>query len=115
MSVKKERTKKINNMSRIYKHGHHPSDTTMVRVDKIVDVVETYLCNYKLAFHLVYQRLHLIRMDICKLNSKSIIASYSFKYETLTLFKRKVLQGVVSLEQMKEENAKRGYLYDEWY
>ena len=26
-----------------------------------------------------------------------------------------VLQGVVSLEQMKEENAKRGYLYDEWY
>lgn len=100
-------------MSRIYKHGHYPSDLTMDNIDKIVDVVETYLCNYKLAFHLVYQRRHLIRMDICKLNSRAIIGSYSFKCETLTLFKRKVLQGVVSLEQMKEENAKRGDLYDE--
>lgn len=102
-------------MSRIYKHGHYPSDLTMDNIDKIVDVVETYLCNYKLVFHLVYQRRHLIRMDICKLNSRSIITSYSFKYDTLTLFKRKVLLSVVLLEQMKEENAKRGYFYDEWY
>lgn len=102
-------------MSRIYKHGHYPSDLTMDNVDKIVDVVETYLCDYKLAFHLVYQCSHLIRMDICRLGSRSVIATYSFRYNTMSLFKRKVLQGVVSLEQMKEENAKRDYLYDEGY
>lgn len=99
-------------MSRIYKHGHYPSDLTMDNVDKIVDVVETYLCDYKLGFHLVYQRRHLIRMDIRKLGSKSIIGSYSFKYETLTLFKRKVFQGVVSLNDMIQENERRGYNYD---
>lgn len=99
-------------MSRIYKHGHYPRDLTMDNVEKIVDVVETYLCNYKLAFHLVYQRTHLIRMDIFKLNSKSIIGSYSFKYETLTLFKRKVFHGVVSLGDMIQENERRGYNYD---
>lgn len=88
------------------------SDLTMDNVDKIVDVVETYLCDYKLAFHLVYQRQHLIRMDICKLGSKSVIASYSFKYETLTLFKRKVFQGVVLLGDMIQENERRGYNYD---
>lgn len=102
-------------MSRIYKHGHNPSELTMDGVNYIIDIIETYLCNYKLGFHLVYQRRHLIRMDIYKLNSKSLMASYSFKFNTLSIFKRKVLQGVVSLEQMKEENAKRGYLYDEWY
>lgn len=99
-------------MSRIYKHGHHPSDLTMSNVNYIVDVIETYLCDYKLGFHLVYQRTHLIRMDICKLNSKSIIASYSFKYETLTLFKRKVFLGVVLLGDMIQENERRGYNYD---
>ena len=99
-------------MSQIYKHGHHPSDLTMDNVNKIVDVVETYLCNYKLAFHLVYLRRHLIRMDICKLGSKSIIASYSFKYETLTLFNRKVFLGAVSLGDMIQENERRGYNYD---
>lgn len=99
-------------MSRIYKHGHHPSDLTMDNVNYIVDVVETYLCDYKLAFHLVYQRTHLIRIDICKLGSKSIIGSYSFKYEALTLFKRKVFQGVVSLVDMIQENENRGYNYD---
>lgn len=98
-------------MSRIYKHGHYPSDLTMDNIDKIVDVVETYLCDYKLAFHLVYQRRHLIRMDICKLGSKSIIGSYSFKYETLTLFKRKVFQGVVSFGDMIQENERHGYEY----
>nr|DAQ71777.1 MAG TPA: hypothetical protein [Caudoviricetes sp.] len=102
-------------MSRIYKHGHYPSELTMDNVNSIVDIIETYLCDYKLGFHLVYQRTHLIRMDICRLGSKSVIATYSFRYNTMSLFKRKVLQGVVSLEQMKEENAKRGYLYDEWY
>lgn len=102
-------------MSRIYKHGHYPSDLTMDNVNSIVDIIETYLCDYKLGFHLVYQRRHLIRMDICKLNSNSVIATYSFKFNTLSLFKRKVLQGVVSLEQMKDENAKRGYAYDGWY
>lgn len=99
-------------MSRIYKHGHCPSELTMDNVEKIVDVVERYLCNYKLAFHLVYQRRHLIRMDICKLGSRSVIASYSFKYDTLTLFKRKVFQGVVSLGDMIQENERRGYDYD---
>lgn len=102
-------------MSRIYKHGHYPSELTMDNVNSIVDIIETYLCDYKLGFHLVYQRTHLIRMDIYKLNSKSLLASYSFKFNTLSVFKRKVLQGLVSLEQMKEENAKRGNLYDEWY
>lgn len=102
-------------MSRIYKHSHNPSDLTMDNINRIVDIIETYLCDYKLGFHLVYQRRHLIRMDICKLNSKSVIATYSFKFNTLSLFKRKVLQGVVSLEQMKDENAKRGYIYDDWY
>lgn len=102
-------------MSRIYKHSHNPSDLTMDNINRIVDIIETYLCDYKLGFHLVYQRMHLIRMDICKLNSKSVIATYSFKFNTLSLFKRKVLQGVVSLEQMKDENAKRGYIYDDWY
>ena len=102
-------------MSRIYKHSHNPSELTMDNINRIVDIIETYLCDYKLGFHLVYQRRHLIRMDIRKLNSKSVIASYSFSYNTMTLFKRKVLQGAVSLEQMKEENAKRGYVYDEWY
>lgn len=99
-------------MSRICKHGHRPSDLTMDNVNKIVDVVETYLCDYKLEFNLVYQRRHLIRMDICKLGSKSIIATYSFKYETLTLFKRKVFQGVVSIGDMIQENERRGYNYD---
>lgn len=102
-------------MSSIYKHGHHPSELTMDNVNSIVDIIENYLGNYKLGFHLVYQRTHLIRMDIYKLNSKSLMASYSFKFNILSVFKRKVLQGVVSLEHMKEENAKRGYLYDEWY
>lgn len=98
-------------MSRIYKHGHYPSDLTMDNVNNIVDVIETYLCNYKLGFHLVYQRTHLIRMDIYRLNSKSLLATYSFKFETLSLFKRKVLQGAVSLEDMIKENEKRGYKY----
>ena len=98
-------------MSQIYKHGYYPSDLTMNTIEKVVDVVETYLCDYKLAFHLVYQRRHLIRMDICKLGSKSIIGSYSFKYETLTLFKRKVFQGVASLSDMIQENERRGYNY----
>jgi hypothetical protein len=91
-------------MSRIYKHGHYPSDLTM-------DNIETYLCNYKLAFHFVYQRRHLIRMDICELNSKSVIASYSFKFETLTMFKRKVFIGSISLIDMVQENERRGYNY----
>ena len=60
-------------MSRIYKHGHYPSELTMDNVNSIVDIIETYLCNYKLGFHLVYQRTHLIRMDIYKLNTKSLI------------------------------------------
>lgn len=98
-------------MSRIYKHGHYPSELTMDNVNSIVDIIETYLCNYKLGFHLVYQRTHLIRMEISKLNSKSIIGSYSFKYETLTLFKRKVFQEVVSLSDMIQENERRGYNY----
>lgn len=98
-------------MSRIYKHGHYPSDLTMDNVNSIVDVIETYLCDYKLGFHLVYQRTHLIRMDIYKLGSKSLLATYSFKFETLSLFKRKVLQGAVSLEDMIKENEKRGYKY----
>lgn len=50
-------------------------------------------------------------MDICKLNSKSVIASYSFRYNTMTMFKRKVLQGAVSLEDMIKENERRGYEY----
>ena len=99
-------------MSRIYKHGHYPSGLTMDRVNDIVDVIETYLCNYKLGFHLVYQKTHLIRMDVRKLNSKSVIASYSFKFETLTMFKRKVFIGSVSLSDMIQENERRGYNYD---
>nr|DAF56535.1 MAG TPA: hypothetical protein [Podoviridae sp. ctnWS46] len=98
-------------MSRIYKHGHYPSDITMDNVNQIVDIIETYLCDYKLGFHLVYQRRNLIRMDIRKLNSKSVIATYSFRYSTMTLFKRKVLQGAVSLEDMIKENERRGYTY----
>lgn len=98
-------------MSRIYKHGHHPSELTMDNVNSVVDVIETYLCDYKLGFHLVYQLGHLIRMDIMKLNSKSVIASYSFRYSTMTLFKRKVLQGAVSLDDMIKENEERGYEY----
>lgn len=98
-------------MSRIYKHSHNPSDMTMDNINRIVDIIETYLCDYKLGFHLVYQCTRLIRMDICKLNSKSVIASYSFRYNTMKLFKRKVLQGAVSLEDMIKENEKRGYEY----
>lgn len=98
-------------MSRIYKHGHYPSDLTMDRVNNIVDIIETYLCDYKLGFHLVYQKTHLIRMDVCKLNSKSVIASYSFKFETLTMFKRKVFIGSISLIDMIQENERRGYNY----
>lgn len=98
-------------MSRIYKHSHNPSNPTMDNVNQIVDIIETYLCDYKLGFHLVYQRRHLIRMDICRLNSKSVIATYSFRYSTMTLFKRKVLQGAVSLEDMIKENERRGYTY----
>ena len=98
-------------MSRIYKHSHNPSELTMDNVNQIVDIIETYLCDYKLGFHLVYQRRHLIRMDICRLNSKSVIATYSFGCRTMTLFKRKVLQGTVSLEDMIKENERRGYTY----
>ena len=96
-------------MSRIYKHSHNPSNMTMDNINRIVDIIETYLCDYKLGFHLVYQHRHLIRMDISKLNSRSVIASYSFRYNTMTLFKRKVLQGAVSLEDMIKENERRGY------
>lgn len=99
-------------MSRIYKHAHNPSELTMDNINRIVDIIETYLCDYKLGFHLVYQRRHLIRMDIRKLNSKSVIASYSFRCNTMTLFKRKVFQGVVSLGDMIQENERRGYNYD---
>lgn len=98
-------------MSRIYKHSHNPSDMTMDNIKRIIDIIETYLCDYKLGFHLVYQRRHLIRMDIRKLNSKSVIASYSFSYNTMTLFKRKVFQGVVSLDDMIKDNERRGYEY----
>ena len=98
-------------MSRIYKHNHYPSDMTMDNINRIVDIIETYLCDYNLGFHLVYQRRQLIRMDICKLNSKSVIASYSFSYNTMSLFKRKVLRGVVPLEDMIKENERRGYEY----
>lgn len=98
-------------MSRIYKHSHNPSELTMDNVNQIVDIIETYLCDYKLGFHLVYQRRHLIRMDIRRLNSKSVIATYSFRCSTMTLFKRKVLQGAVSLEDMIKENERRGYEY----
>lgn len=98
-------------MSMVYKHSHNPSDITMDNINRIVDIIETYLCDYKLGFHLVYQGRHLIRMDIRKLNSKSVIASYSFRYNTMTLFKRKVLQGTVSLEDMIKENEIRGYEY----
>lgn len=100
-------------MSRIYKHSHNPSDLTMDNVNHIVDIIETYLCDYKLAFHLVYHRRHLIRMDICRLGSKSVIAIYSFSYNKMSLFKRNVLQGVVSLEDMIKENERRGYEYDQ--
>lgn len=98
-------------MSIIYKHSHNPSELTMDNINRIVDIIETYLCDYKLGFHLVYHSRHLIRMDIRKLNSKSVIASYSFRYNTMTLFKRKVLQGAVSLEDMIKENERRGYEY----
>lgn len=80
---------------------------------------EEYYCTIRsiympiLAFHMIYQKTHLIRLDIYKLGSKSLIASYSFKFKTLSLFKRKVFQGVVSLDQMIEENSKRGYTYDD--
>jgi hypothetical protein len=50
-------------------------------------------------------------MDICRLDSKSVIATYSFRYKTMTLFKRKVFQGVVSLDDMIQENERRGYNY----
>ena len=100
-------------MSRIYKHSHNPSDLTMDNVNHIVDIIETYLCDYKLAFHLVYHRRHLIRMDICGLGSKSVIATYSFSYNTMSLFKRNVLQGAVSLGDMIKENERRGYEYDQ--
>lgn len=53
-------------MSRIYKHGNYPSELTMDNINTIVDIIETYLCDYRLGFHLVYQRRHLIRMDIRK-------------------------------------------------
>lgn len=98
-------------MSKIYKHSHNPSELTMDNINRIADIIETYLCDYKLGFHLVYQSSHLIRMDIRKLNSKSVIASYSFRYDTMTLFKRKVLQGAVSLDDMIKENERRGYEY----
>lgn len=98
-------------MSTIYKHSHNPSNMAMDNINRIVDIIETYLCDYKLGFHLVYQRRHLIRMDIRKLNSKSVIASYSFRYNTITLFKRNVLQGAVSLDDMIKENERRGYEY----
>ena len=100
-------------MSRIYKHTHNPSDLTMDNVNHIVDIIETYLCDYKLAFHLVYHRRHLIRMDICRLGSRSVIATYSFSYNTMSLFKSKVLQGAVSLADMIKENERRGYEYDQ--
>lgn len=98
-------------MSKIYKHSHNPSDLTVDNIKRTVDIIETYLCDYKLGFHLVYQRRHLIRMDIRKLNSRSVIASYSFRYNTMSLFKRKVLQDTVSLEDMIKENERRGYEY----
>ena len=98
-------------MSRIYKHSYNPSDITMDNINKIVDIIEMYLCDYKLGFHLVYQHGHLIRMDIRKLNSKSVIAKYLFHYNIMSLFKCEVLQSVVSLEDMIKENERRGYEY----
>lgn len=53
-----------------------------------------------------------LTMDIRRLGSKSVIATYSFRYNTMTLFKRKVFQGVVSLSDMIQENERRGYNYD---
>lgn len=99
-------------MSRIYKHGHRPSDMTMDTVSSIVDVIETYLCDYKLGVHMIYQKAHLIRLDVYKLGSKSLIASYSMKCKTLSLFHRKKFLGVVSFNDMVKENSIRGYDYE---
>lgn len=99
-------------MSRIYKDGHRPSEMVMDNVNTIVDVIETYLCNYKLAVHMIYQRKHLIRLDVYKLGSKSLIASYSMKFKTLSLFHRKKLLGAVSFNDMVKENTSRGYDYE---
>lgn len=99
-------------MSRIYKHGYHPSEMTMDDVNSIVDVIETYLCNYKLSVHMVYQKKDLIRLDVYKSGSKSLIASYSMKFKILSLFHRKKLLGAVSFNDMVKENSSRGYDYE---
>jgi hypothetical protein len=99
-------------MSRIYKHGHRPSGVTMDEVNSIVDVIETYLCDYKLAVCMIYQKTHLIRLDVYKLGSKSLIASYSMKFKTLSLFHRKKFLGSVSFNDMVKENTSRGYVYE---
>lgn len=99
-------------MSRIYKDGHHPSELTMESINSLVDIIETYLCNYKLAVHMVYHKRRLIRLDIYRLGSKSLIASYSIEFRTLSLFHRKKFQGSISIDQIIEENKNRGYDYE---
>lgn len=41
----------------------------------------------------------------------SIVYKHSHNPSDMTLFKRKVLQGAVSLEYMIKENERRGYEY----
>ena len=50
--------------------------------------------------------------EVLETQYNDVIASYSFRYNAMTLFKRKVFQGVVLLEDIIQENEIRGYNYD---
>lgn len=99
-------------MSRVYWHNVPLSNYEKENVLEIMDVLEIYLCDYKLGFHCIYQtkkgHKYLTRLDIMKMGSKSVIASYSFSFKTLSLFHRKQYQGSIKLDDILEEIEKRG-------
>lgn len=93
-------------MSCIYYHNSDISRYDKMVVNEIVDNLETYLCDYKLAFNCVWINKNghkvLVRLDISRLGSKSIIASYSFHFKTLSKFKRKIYMGSISYDDVIE-------------
>lgn len=98
-------------MSRIYYHNTDITKYDKENVQDIVNILEDYLCDYKLAFHCIYVKKkgykNLVRLDINKLGSKSLLATYSFTFNTLSKFHRKKYLGSISYDEIVQELERR--------
>lgn len=98
-------------MSRICWHNNHLSKYEQNEVIALVDVLEDYLCEYKLNFDCVFQVQKgckkLIRLDIKHMGSSAVIATYSFQFKTLSKFYRKKYLGSIKYDDIVEELESR--------